>query len=82
MFNCRVYQIVNNQEIELLNKDFKSLKEISEELGLTYAQTASFSCRKQKLNYKDFKFFPKIEINRIYKNNDNNNIDDVGSGTN
>tara|TARA_R100000654_G_scaffold31724_2_gene56685 strand:+ start:1013 stop:1231 length:219 start_codon:yes stop_codon:yes gene_type:complete len=67
MFNCKVYQTRNHEEIILLCKDFNSLKDIAEELGLTYSQVADFSCRRQKKNYKDFKFFPKIEINRIYK---------------
>ena len=75
MFNCKVFQTSNNEEIVLLCKNFNSLKDIGEELGLTYAQVAGFSARKPKKNYKDFKFFPKIEITRIYKNIDNNSID-------
>ena len=75
MFNCKVYQTSNNQEIVLLCKKFKSLKEIADELGLTYAQVAGFSARKPKKNYKDFKYFPKIEITRVYKNIDDDNID-------
>ena len=67
MFNCKIYQNNHDEEIVLLCKNFKSLKEISEELGLTYSQVADFSARRPKKNYKDFKFFPKIEITRIYK---------------
>tara|TARA_R100000808_G_C2061379_1_gene92666 strand:+ start:255 stop:476 length:222 start_codon:yes stop_codon:yes gene_type:complete len=67
MFRCKVYQTNHDQEIVLLCKNFKSLKEIAQELGLTYAQVADFSSRRPKKNYKDFKFFPKIEITRIYK---------------
>ena len=70
MFNCKVFQIKDNEEIVLLCQNFRTLKDIGDELGLTYAQVASFSSRRQKLNYKDFKYFPKIEITRIYKNID------------
>tara|TARA_R110000803_G_scaffold15315_3_gene42514 strand:+ start:968 stop:1186 length:219 start_codon:yes stop_codon:yes gene_type:complete len=72
MFNCKVFQTSGDVEVVLLCKDFKSLKDISEELGLTYAQVADFSCRREKKNYKKFRFFPKIEINRIYKENKTN----------
>jgi hypothetical protein len=72
MFNCKVYQNSGDQEIILLCKNFKSLNEIAEELGLTYSQVADFSSRRPKKNYKNFKFFPKIEINRIYKENNHN----------
>lgn len=64
MFNCKIY---HNDDVILLNKDFKTLNEISIELGLTYQQVADFSSRKQKKNYQKFKYFPKIEINRIQK---------------
>ena len=67
MFNCKVYQKKDDEEIILLCKDFKSLNEIANELGLTYSQVADFSSRRQKKNYANFKFFPKIEINRVYK---------------
>tara|TARA_R100001129_G_C5202371_1_gene214187 strand:+ start:103 stop:321 length:219 start_codon:yes stop_codon:yes gene_type:complete len=72
MFNCKVYQLSGEQEIILLCKEFKSLKDIANELGLTYSQVADFSARRNKKNYKNFKFFPKIEINRIYKENKHN----------
>lgn len=67
MFNCTIYQNTNNEEVILLCKEFKTLKDIANELGLTYAQVADFSSRRPKKNYKNFKYFPKIEINRIYK---------------
>ena len=72
MFNCKVYQNNNDQEIILLCKEFNSLKEIANELGLTYSQVADFSSRRSKKNYKNFKYFPKIEINRIYKEKESN----------
>ena len=67
MFNCKIYQNTNNEEVVLLCKEFKTLKDIANELGLTYAQVADFSSRRPKKNYKNFKYFPKIEINRIKK---------------
>jgi len=70
MFNCKIYQTNQDEEIILLNKNFKTLKEIGTELGLTYAQVADFSCKRKKKNYKDFKYFPKVEIIRIYQEKD------------
>tara|TARA_Y100001937_G_scaffold126703_1_gene196678 strand:+ start:324 stop:554 length:231 start_codon:yes stop_codon:yes gene_type:complete len=62
-------------DIVLLNKQFESLKALGEELGLTYNQVADLSSEKKAIkNYRRFKFFPKIEIEKIYKySNDNNN---------
>jgi hypothetical protein len=71
MFSCKVYQNSGDDEIVLLCREFKSLNEIAQELGLTYAQVADFSCRREKKNYRNFKYFPKIEINRIYKKESN-----------
>jgi len=64
MFNCKIY---HDEDNILHNQDYKCLKEISEDLGLTYQQVADLSSRKEKKNYQNFKFFPKIEINRIKK---------------
>tara|TARA_R110000787_G_scaffold112545_4_gene221468 strand:- start:101 stop:289 length:189 start_codon:yes stop_codon:yes gene_type:complete len=49
----------------LHNKDYKCLKEISEDLGLTYQQVADLSSRKDKKKYQQFKYFPNIEIKKI-----------------
>ena len=68
MFNCKIYHDVGeNTSMTLHNKDYKCLKDISTELGLTYQQVADLSSRKDKKKYQQFKFFPKIEINRIKK---------------
>lgn len=68
MFNCKIYHdIGENTAMTLHNKDYKCLKEISEDLGLTYQQVADLSSRKDKKKYQEFKFFPKIEITRIKK---------------
>ena len=67
-FNCKI--VLN--ENELHNKDYKSLKEISEDLGLSYAIIADLSNgRKQSKKYDNFKYQPKIEISRISKNLEN-----------
>jgi hypothetical protein len=49
----------------LHNKDYKCLKEIGEDLGLTYQQVADLSSRKDKKKYQQFKYFPNIEIKKI-----------------
>ena len=68
MFNCKIYHdIGDNTSMTLHNKDYNCLKDISNELGLTYQQVADLSSRKEKKKYQEFKFFPKIEINRIKK---------------
>lgn len=51
----------------LHNQDYKCLKDISADLGLTYQQVADLSSRKDKKKYQEFKYFPKIEITRIKK---------------
>ncbi len=66
MFNCKITQSCNDSV--LFEAQFKNLKEISVELGLTYQQVADISSRDQKKKYQKFKFYPKIEITRIDKN--------------
>jgi hypothetical protein len=67
-FNCKI--TLNDNELH--NKDYKSLKEISDDLGLSYAIIADLSNgRKQSKKYDKFKYQPKIEISRINKNNEN-----------
>ena len=64
MFNCKIY---HNEDNVLHNENYKCLKDISAGLGLTYQQVADLSSRKDKKKYQEFKFFPKIEITRIKK---------------
>ena len=67
-FNCKI--VLN--ENELHNKDYKSLKEISEDLGLSYSIIADLSNgRKQSKKYDNFKYQPKISISRLTKNLEN-----------
>ena len=68
MFHCKIYQDLGPASVTLLDRRFKTLKEISKELGLTYQQVADLSSRKTKKDYQKFKYYPKIEIQRIAKN--------------
>tara|TARA_R110000824_G_scaffold184730_1_gene365643 strand:- start:97 stop:318 length:222 start_codon:yes stop_codon:yes gene_type:complete len=72
MFQCKIYQDFDHGSVTLLDRKFKTLKEISNELGLTYQQVADLSSRKTKKDYQKFKYYPKIEIQRIAKNRQNN----------
>lgn len=67
MYNCKVYQECGGASMTLLNNDFNTLKDISQELGLTYQQVADLSSRTEKKNYQKFKYYPKIEITKIPK---------------
>ncbi len=65
-FNCSIEQ---NDNI-IHNKDYNTLKEIAEDIGLSYNQVADISAQRIKNNkYANFKFFPKITINRINRKN-------------
>jgi len=68
MFNCKIYHdIGDNTSMTLHNRDYNCLRDIANDLGLTYQQVADLSSRKDKKKYQEFKYFPKIEINRIKK---------------
>ncbi len=69
MFNCKIYYDIadGSSSVPLHNQDYKCLKDIAQDIGLTYQQVADLSSRKEKKKYQEFKFFPKIEINRIKK---------------
>lgn len=65
-FNC----IVKSHTDEIIhNEDYCTLKEISQDLGLTTAMVYDLSSRKRDLKYSKFKYYPKIEINKISDNN-------------
>ncbi len=65
-FNCKV----SIQGKEIHNKEYKSLKEISSELGLTYQQVADYSVgRVKKRSTNNFIYHPSIQITKI-KNKD------------
>ena len=66
MWNCKIYHnIGESTSMTLHNKDYKCLKEISEDLGLTYQQVADLSSRKEKKKYQQFKYFPEIKIEKL-----------------
>ncbi len=64
MFSCKIY----HDDLNILhNQNYNNLKEIAQDLGLTYQQVADLSSRKEKKKYQQFKYFPKIEIVKIKK---------------
>jgi len=65
MFNCKIYQELGESSLTIFDRDFKSLREIAIELGLSYQQVADLSSRSIRPKYQQFKFFPKIDISRI-----------------
>lgn len=65
-FNCK---ITDHENKEIHNKDYKTLQEISNDLGLTKSMVYDLSSRKRDLKYTKFKYYPKIEINKISDNN-------------
>ena len=66
MYNCKIYHnLGDSTSMTLHNKDYNCLKEIGEDLGLTYQQVADLSSRKDKKKYQQFKYFPNIEIKKI-----------------
>jgi|TARA_R100000541_G_scaffold58917_1_gene71066 predicted DNA-binding ribbon-helix-helix protein len=67
-FNCKIYHdIGENTSMTLHNRDYNNLRDIANDLGLTYQQVADLSSRKDKKKYQEFKYFPKIEITRLKK---------------
>ena len=71
-FICKIYHDTDDEKIILLNKEFESLKIMARELGLTYNQVADISSEKKKTkDYRKFKYYPTIEIEKIYKNKNN-----------
>ena len=65
MFNCKIYHTIGDEEFILMDKNYKGLKEMSKDLGLTYQQVADLSSRREKKKYQQFKYFPTIDITRI-----------------
>lgn len=64
-WNCKITQQTN----ELHNKDYLTLKEIADDIGLSYYIVADISSgRKTNKKYDKFIYQPNIEINRINSN--------------
>ena len=77
MYNCKIFHnLGESTSMTLHNKDYKCLKDIGEDLGLTYQQIADISSRKEKKKYQEFKYFPEIKITRIPKEKLSNNNKD------
>ena len=67
MYKCKVFHD-GDSPIILCECVCGSLKEIAEELGLSYQQVADISSTaRKKKDFTKFKFYPKIEIERIKK---------------
>jgi len=58
--------LIKQGDIELCNKDYKTLKIAAAELGLTYSQICELGpngrCKKKSIK---FKFMPEIKITKI-----------------
>lgn len=67
MFSCKIYQELGSSSLTILDREFKTLKDIAKELGLTYQQVADLSSRGSRKRYQQFKYYPKIDIRRIPK---------------
>ena len=63
LYNCRVYNTPHHSI--LLNKNYRTLLEIAQDLNVTYQFIADISSRKNKKMYQQFKFYPRIEINKL-----------------
>ena len=63
-FRC----VVQLEDNIIHDKKYKTLQEISDELGLSYGMVADFSSGRKKHNkYNNFKYFPQVKIDRIKK---------------
>jgi hypothetical protein len=62
--NCWCVNVTINDTILMHPTEFRTLKEISETLGMTYNQIADISCGRTIKKYS-FKFMPTINIEKI-----------------
>jgi len=63
-FNCKITQ----NDMELHNQDYLTLKDLADDIGLSYHIIADLHSGRRKNNKRQqFKFQPKIEIKRIEK---------------
>ena len=65
MFNCKIYHELGESSFTIFDRNFKTLRDIAIELGLSYQQVADLSSRITRPKYQQFKYFPKIDISRI-----------------
>lgn len=64
MYNCKIYHDYK-EPIVLLDICVETLKDLAQELNMTYQQVADLSSRGQNKKYLRFKYCPKIEINKV-----------------
>ena len=65
--NCYMCDVSINDTILMQPTEFRTLKEISEMLGMTYNQIADINCGRTIKKYS-FKFMPTINIEKIISN--------------
>ena len=64
-FNCKIH--LNGDLIH--DVDYVTLKDISNDIGLSYNIIADISSQRKKNHaYKNFKYQPQVDIQRINKN--------------
>ena len=69
-YNCKIYHDnLTSECCILMDKDFRSLRDIAGELNVPYQFIADVSSRKNKKMYQEFKFYPNIEIIKLSKLN-------------
>ena len=65
MYNCKIFHDYNPR-IMLLDINVETLKDLAEELDMSYQQVADLNSKKRgKKIYQRFKYSPKIEISKI-----------------
>ena len=63
-FNCKITQ----NDIQLHDQDYQTLKDLADDIGLSYNIIADLHGGRRKENKRQqFKYQPKIEISRIEK---------------
>jgi hypothetical protein len=62
--NCYCCEVSINDTLLMPMREFKTLKDIAEDLGMTYNQIADISCGRVVKKYK-FKFMPSIVIHKL-----------------
>lgn len=65
-FICKVCVGQGENQTELHSKEYKTLKDIAEDLGLSYQQVADISVgRMKKFKEGGFKYQPSVNIEKI-----------------
>lgn len=64
-FHCKIYYDNQFGDIVLLDKTFKTLQDIADEINVPYQFVADISSRSFPKKFQRYCFNPKIEIERI-----------------